>query len=104
MDFLSLPPRTAAILGRYGENYFDSLWVLVYRHSGVKKLIPVCKETDGLSLRNIILTEVYSEWGMPDDIVSDRDTRFTSKEWITLCKENYINQSMSTAHYPETAG
>ena len=41
---------------------------------------------------------------MPDNIVSDRDTRFTSKEWITFCKENHINQSMSTAHHPETDG
>ena len=74
------------------------------RHSELKKLIPVHKEIDGLSLRNIFLTEVYPDWGMPDDIVSDRDTRFTSKEWITFCKENHINQSISTAHHPETDG
>ena len=80
MDFLSLPLRTTQILGRYGENYFDSLWVIVCRHSGLKKLIPVCKETDRLSLRNIFLMEVYLDWRMPDDIVSDRDTRFTFEE------------------------
>ena len=74
------------------------------KHSGLKKLILVYKDTNGLSLRNIFLTEVYPDWGMPDNIVSDRDTRFTSKEWITFYKENHINQRMSTAHHPETDG
>ena len=102
MDFLSLLPCTPSLLTRYGENYFDSLWVIVCRYLGLKKLILVCKETNGLSLQNIFLTKVYPDWGMLNDIVSDRDTRFTSKEWITFCKENHINQSMSTAHHAKT--
>jgi hypothetical protein len=104
MDFLSLPPRIDRPFTSIDGKLYDSLWVIVCRHSGLKKLIPVNKQTTAKNLVDIFLYDVYPSWGMPEDIVSDRDTRFTSKEWTTFCKENHINQSMSTSHHPETDG
>ena len=41
---------------------------------------------------------------MPQDIVSDRDAKFTSKAWKDFCKTFYIYQSTSTAYHPRTDG
>ena len=39
---------------------------------------------------------------MPQDIVSDRDAKFTSKAWKDFCETFNIHQSMSTAYHPPT--
>ena len=74
------------------------------RHSGLKKLIPVWKETTTKELCILFVHYVYPNWGMPEDIVSDRDSKFTSKEFVDFCNRNYIIQSMSTSHHPKTDG
>ena len=41
---------------------------------------------------------------MPQDIVSDRDAKFTSKTWKDFCETFNIHQSMSTEYHPRTDG
>jgi hypothetical protein len=41
-------------------------------------------------------------YGLPSDIVSDRDTRFTSRFWQELTKHLGIKLWMSTAFHPQT--
>ena len=100
MDFLSMPPK----IGKYGnqEVQYDSIWVIVDRFSALKKLIPVQKTTTSEQLCIIFMKAVYPEWGMPDDIVSDRDSRFTAKPWTNVCKDNQIHQSLSSVYHPRT--
>jgi hypothetical protein len=42
--------------------------------------------------------------GLPLSIVSDRDTRFTSEFWRTLCSQLGIQLRMSTAYHPQSDG
>ena len=42
--------------------------------------------------------------GLPLSIVSDRDTRFTSKFWQALCALLGIKLRMSTAYHPQSDG
>ena len=83
---------------------YDSIWVIVDRFSALKKLIPVSKEITSQDLCDKFMEQVYPDWGMPEDIVSDRDTRFTAEPWTKFCKKNHINQSLSTAYHPQTDG
>ena len=41
---------------------------------------------------------------MPQDIVSGRDVKFTSKAWKDFCETFNIHQSKSTAYHPRTDG
>ena len=43
-------------------------------------------------------------FGVPADIVSDRDTRFTGRFWTTLFNLMGIELKFSTANYPQTDG
>jgi len=47
---------------------------------------------------------VYSFFGLPQDIVTDRDVLFTSLAWKKFCTVNNITQSMSSAYHLETDG
>ena len=42
--------------------------------------------------------------GLPESIISDRDTRFTSKFWMSLMELLQVKINMSTAFHPETDG
>ena len=99
MDFLSLPSRILE-----DGSIYDSVWTIVDRFSGYVKIIPVHKSTTSAYLIQKFLCQVYPEWGLPEDIVSDRDARCTSKQWTTFCQHHGIKQSMSTAYHPRTNG
>ncbi|KAK3040020.1 hypothetical protein RJ639_027331 [Escallonia herrerae] len=47
---------------------------------------------------------VVKYWGMPQDIVSDRDSRFTGNFWIELFKLFGSQLSMSSSYHPESDG
>ncbi len=47
---------------------------------------------------------VFRYHGVPKDIVSDRDPRFTSKFWVELNRLLNTQLSMSTAMHPQTDG
>ena len=42
--------------------------------------------------------------GAPQELVSDRDPRFTSVFWTEVCKLLQIKRSMSTAYHPQSDG
>ena len=99
MDYLSLLSRILE-----DGSIFDSICTIVDRFSGYVKIIPVHKSTRSAQLIQKFLYQVYPKWGLPEDIVSDRDVRCTSKQWTTFCQHHGINQSMSTAYHPRTDG
>ena len=66
------------------------------------KYVKVIINAPGLA--NVILDVVVRHHGLPDSIVSDRGSFFTSKFWSSLCYFIDIKQRLSTAFYPQTDG
>lgn len=50
------------------------------------------------------MEHVWRDKGLPDSIVSDRGSLFTSKFWSALCFHLKIKQRLSTAFHPQTDG
>ena len=75
MDFLTVPSRILE-----DGSIFDSICTIVDRFSRYVKIVPVHKSTTSAHLIQKFLCQVYPEWGLPEDIVSDRDARLTSKQ------------------------
>jgi len=83
----------------------DQLGVVVDRFTKMAHFIPLPKE--GKSASNLARTfarEVWRQHGLPSDIVSDRDSRFTSAVSQDLLTLSGIHPRMSTAFHPQTDG
>ncbi|KAK3019066.1 hypothetical protein RJ639_004353 [Escallonia herrerae] len=52
----------------------------------------------------LFFKHVVKYWGMPQDIVSDRDSRFTENFWTELFKLFGSQLSMSSSYHPELDG
>ena len=73
MDFIKKLPRTSS-----GH---DMIWVIVDRLTKSAHFLSV-KETDSTEkLTRLYLKEVVARHGVPISIISDRDSRFTSRFW-----------------------
>ena len=95
MDFIGPFPETD------GLNY---LWVIICRLTNMVHLIPVNTKVTARELSWKYLREVVHASGLPETIVSDRDSKFTSKWWKELHRMIGTKLLMSTSFHPQTDG
>jgi hypothetical protein len=96
MDFITKLPKTSS-----GH---DSIWVLVDRLTKSAHFLAI-KETDKVeTLSKLYIKEIVARHGIPISIISDRDSRFTSKFWKSLQTALGTQLDMSTAYHPQTDG
>lgn len=67
-------------------------------------LEPCHDNTSAEQFADIFIKVIFCQHGLPLDIVSDRDSRFTSAFWTEVCKLLGVRQNMSTAFHPQTDG
>jgi len=68
------------------------------------RLIPLPINTTTKDLAKSFLTNIWRFHGLPEDIISDRDTKLTSHLWQVLMDKLSIKTQLSTAFHPETDG
>jgi len=78
----------------------DQLWVVIDRFTKMAHFIPL-REKMAADLAIIFAREIWKHHGLPTDIVSDRDSRFTSEVWQEFLRLSGIRPRMSTAFYPQ---
>lgn len=83
---------------------YDYLWVIICRMTSMVHLIPVKTTMTASDLSWIYLREIVRLHGLPSSIVSDRDSKFTSKWWRELHKILGSKLLMSTSFHPQTDG
>ena len=86
-----------------GENY-NSILVIVDWLTKMVHYEPVKVIIDAPGLAEIIFNVVVCHYGLPDSIVSNRGSLFTSKFWSLLCYFLGIKRRLSTAFYPQIDG
>ncbi|KAA0060864.1 retrotransposon protein, putative, Ty3-gypsy sub-class [Cucumis melo var. makuwa] len=96
MDFLFGLPRTSS-----GH---DGIWVIVDRLTKTTRFIPIKMTSTLDQLARLYVDKIVSQYGVPVSIVSDRDSRFTSKFWPSLQKAMGTGQKFSTSFHPQTDG
>jgi hypothetical protein len=82
----------------------DAIMVVVEKISKSVHFVPVkstCKEID---IANIFIKEIFILCGMPKEIVSDRDTKFTSSFWKSLMDGFETKFLFITTYHPQTDG
>ena len=99
MDFKTDLPQSGP-----GEHSFDQLLVTVDRFSKRVWLIPTRKRASAPATAELFLTHIVAHRGLPINLVSDRDTRFTSNFWRTLWKLTGTSLTLSTSRHQNTDG
>ena len=96
MDFITQLPKT-----RRGH---DALLVVVDLYSKRAHLIPTTTDASAPETAQLFFDGVFKHHGLPLKIVSDRDSKFTSKFWKGLMRLLGTKLAMSTAFHPQTDG
>jgi hypothetical protein len=83
----------------------DQLWVIVDRFTKMAHFIPLKKDQKTVEhLVRIFAREIWRFHGIPTDIISDHDSRFTSTEWKQFLGILGVRPRMSTSFHPQTDG
>jgi hypothetical protein len=98
MDFIvSLPSATGTAN--------DCILVVVDRFTKLAKFIPCHTTITAAQCVDLFLQNWVWQWGgLPYSIVSDRDSKFTSRLWQEFMEIWSVKSKMSTAFHPQTDG
>ena len=86
-----------------GDSY-NSILVIVDWLTKMVHYEPVKVTINAPGLVEVIINVVMRHHGLPDSIVTNRGSLFTSKFWSLLCYVLGIKRRLSTAFYPQTDG
>ncbi|GJY17870.1 reverse transcriptase domain-containing protein [Tanacetum coccineum] len=96
MDFVTKFPRTSS-----GH---DTIWVIVDQLTKSAHFLPMREDYKMERLARLYLNEIVARHGVPISIISDRDSRFTSRFWQSMQEALGTRLDMSTAYHPQTDG
>ncbi|KAI3754798.1 hypothetical protein L1987_54589 [Smallanthus sonchifolius] len=95
-DFITKLPRTA--------KGHDTIWVIVDRLTKSAHFLPIRETFSSERLAEVFINEIIARHGKPLTIVSDRDTRFTSRFWKRFHEAMGTRLNISTAYHQQTDG
>ncbi|GJT33356.1 putative reverse transcriptase domain-containing protein [Tanacetum coccineum] len=94
MDFVTKLPRTSSGHG--------TIWVIVDRLTKSALFLPMREDYKMDRLARLYLNEIVARHGVSISIISDRDSRFTSRFWQSMQEALGTHLDMSTAYHPQT--
>src|SRR3984893_9435237 len=95
MDFVGPFPES------HGHDY---MWVIICRLTNQMHLTPISVRTKTTELAWFYVRDIVRLHGMPESIVSDHDSKFTSRLWRELHQIMGTKLLMSTSFHPQTDG
>lgn len=84
--------------------FFNHILVITDRLTRVVKIIPCDEKMDAKETAIAFTNHWYRLYGVPEEIISDRDTRFTSNFWKEFTTILGIDHKLSSAYHPQTDG
>jgi len=80
----------------------DAIMVAMDKLSKSTQFIPIKSTCKAIDIANIFMKEIFRLHDMPKEIVSDRDTEFTSNFWKSLMAGLETKLLFSIAYHPQT--
>ena len=83
----------------------DSIMVVVAEKlTKTSHFRPVKSTYKDEAIANIFMKEIFKLHGFPKPIISDKDTKFTSKIWKGMVADLDTKLNFSTTYHPKTNG
>ena len=84
---------------------YDSILTVMDHDCTKAVILLLCKEEiDTLGVAKLYLRHIFPIVGLPDKVISDRDTRFTSKVFKEVCNMLKIKQNVASTYHLQTDG
>ena len=96
MDFIVGLPTT--------NRGHDAIWVVVDRLTKMCRFIPTKTTVKTPELARLFVENIYKLYGLPSNIISDRDQKFNSHFWRAVFQRLDTMLNLSTADHPQTDG
>ena len=96
MDFVTGLPRT--------QKASNAIWVIVDTLTKMAHFIPYRYGMSAEQMAQLYIKHLFKLHGAPTRIISDRDTRFTSRFWEKFQETLGTKVSFSSAYHPQTDG
>ena len=96
MDFIGPLPKS--------NNGYDTILVIVDMLTKAVSLEPVKTSVNAPEVAKIFYKRIFTRFGIPTKIVSDRDPRFTGAFWRRLLELTNTKLALSMAYHPQTDG
>ncbi|MBW0493013.1 hypothetical protein O181_032728 [Austropuccinia psidii MF-1] len=87
-----------------GKENFNAFLIIVDRFSKSVRFSPCHKEDTAIDNAFSFWNNIISTCGVPKNIISDRDPKFTSEIWTNLYDMLGTKLEFSTAYHPQTDG
>jgi RNase H-like domain found in reverse transcriptase/Reverse transcriptase (RNA-dependent DNA polymerase)/Integrase zinc binding domain/Chromo (CHRromatin Organisation MOdifier) domain/Integrase core domain len=97
MDFVTDLPEST-------ESAYTSILVVVDRLTKMAIYLPCRKDIDSPELARLFFENVICQHGVPDNVITDRGSQFTSRFWNRVCTHMSTDHRLSTAFHPQTDG
>lgn len=81
-----------------------TILVICDRFSKSCRLVPLKGLPMAMETAQALFHHVFRVYGIPEDIVSDRGSQFTSRVWKAFCKQLDINVSLTSGYHPQANG
>ncbi|GJX53697.1 hypothetical protein Tco_0282066 [Tanacetum coccineum] len=94
IDFVTKLPRTSS-----GH---DTIWVIVDRLTKSAHFLPMREDYKMERLARLYLNEIVARHGVSISIISDHDSRFTSRFWQSMQEALGTRLDISKAYHPQT--
>jgi hypothetical protein len=93
---VDLPPTS-------GEEY-NAIVVFMCHLSKMVRILPSKTSLDARGFASMFFREIFPHYGMPQRIVSDRGSQWSSEFFQAVCDRAGVRLHMSTAYHPQTNG
>jgi hypothetical protein len=95
MDFVPELPES-------GE--FDNILVIVDKLTKYSIIIPCKTEITELETAKLFFQHVVCKFGIPKQVITDRDTRWRNDFWLEVCRLMGMKRALTTAYHPQADG
>ncbi|QRV83408.1 Retrovirus-related Pol polyprotein from transposon [Ceratobasidium sp. AG-Ba] len=86
------------------SNGYNAVLVLVDKLTRYAHFIPCTTRINEIETAELFRDHIWAQYGLPRQIISDRDSRWTGAFWDHLTSILGIKRSLTTAHHPQADG
>jgi transposase InsO family protein len=83
---------------------FDNILVIVDKLTKYAIFIPTTTSISEVDTAALFFHHIISKFGIPRQVISDRDIRWRGEFWNEICKRMGMTRSLTTAYHPQADG